>query len=42
MINTVVANGLALSSLVVAVAGWRTQRKPLPPTVTLEPPSHSR
>ncbi|WP_326950675.1 hypothetical protein OG439_18940 [Amycolatopsis sp. NBC_01307] len=36
VINTVVANGLALSSLVVAVAGWRDRRRAVPPTVTLE------
>jgi hypothetical protein len=36
IINTLVANGLALSSLTVAIAGWRAQRRPEPPTVTLE------
>ena len=36
VINTLVANGLALSGLTVAIAGWRAQRRPEPPTVTLE------
>ncbi len=36
MITTVVANGLALSGLVVAVAGRRARRRAVPPTVTLE------
>lgn len=36
IINTLVANGLALASLTAAIAGWRLQRRPEPPTVTLE------
>jgi hypothetical protein len=36
IINTLVANGLALAGLTVAIAGWRAQRRPEPPTVTLE------
>jgi len=36
VINTVVANVLALSSLVVAIATWRAQRQADPPVVRLE------
>ncbi|MEV7099734.1 hypothetical protein AB0M80_43655 [Amycolatopsis sp. NPDC051045] len=36
VVNALIANGLALSSLTVAIAGWRSQRRSDPPTVTLE------
>ena len=35
VINTVVANGVALSSLVVAILSWRSQRE-APPEVRIE------
>jgi hypothetical protein len=36
VINAVLANALALSSLVVAIATWRAQRRADPPVVRIE------